>query len=384
MGSSVGSLLGGAAGFAIGGPAGAQLGMGLGGAAGNLLGGSAQGGAAAGAQGNAGSSIYGAGQQAQGMAQFKPVGITNNFGTSTFGFDPYGQLTSAGYTLSPELQAIQNRVISQAGAYDPTQVAQAAQPLYGGASSLFNLGQQYLATSPQEAAAKAMAERQALLAPGRAAETAQLAAANYGRGTGGLGINTGTGGAPSNPLAQALYNARAKQDAELAAQADLLGQQRATYGGGLFTQGGGLLGQVPALTSAGYSPLTTQLGLASTTEAMGQQALDIGSSLGAKTSTAGANAGMLGLTGARSAAPYQIAQQSYSPLGQILGGSTQAGQFGQLGSQVGNWFGDIIGGGTGMGLLNRSSTSGDYMTNIGAYGSGPLSSGNAYTDLGIF
>ena len=378
MGSSVGGLVGGIGGAFFGQPAlGAAIGSGVGG----LIGGGAQSGAAANAQGNAGSSIYGAGQQAQGMAQFKPVGITTNFGQSTFGYDPYGQLTSAGYTLTPELKAIQNRMLSQAGTYDPTQVAQAAQPLYGGASSLFNLGQQYLATSPQEAAAKAMAERQALLAPGRAAEEARLGTTNFGRGTGGLAVNTGTGGAPSNPLAQALFNARAKQDAELAAQADLLGQQRAAYGAGLFQTGGGLLGQVPALTTAGYSPLQTQLGLASTTEAMGQQALDIGSALGAKTSSAGANAGMLGLTGARAAAPYQVEQQSYSPLGQILGGTSgQAAQMGQIGGNIGNWFGDLIGGGSGMGLLNSSSSSGNYMNAIGATGSGPLSSGNAYAN----
>ena len=153
MGSSVGSLLGGAAGAFIGGPAGAAIGMGLGGAAGNILGGTMQGGSSAQAQGRAGNSIYGAGQYGQMSSQFNPIGITTNFGKSYFTRDPNtGQLTEAGYTLDPRLQKLSEATLASAGAYNPSQVGQAAQPLYGGASSLFNLGQQYLATSPEQAA----------------------------------------------------------------------------------------------------------------------------------------------------------------------------------------------------------------------------------------
>ena len=47
---------------------------------------------------------------------------------------------------------------------------------------------------------------------------------------------------------------------------------------------------------------------------------------------------------------------------------------------IGDWFGDMIGGGSGMGLLNRSATSGDFMNAIGATSSGPLSSSNAYAN----
>ena len=359
MGSSIGGLVGGVAGSFFGAPTvGAALGSGIGG----LIGGGAQGGSAAGAAGNAGSSIYNAGQQAQQMAQFRPVGVTTNFGQSTFGFDPSGQLTSAGYTLDPRLQGIQGRLLTQAEAYRPEDIAAAAQPLMGGAQGLFNLGQQYIAQSPQEAAQRYMAQQQGLLAPSRAAEEARLASANFGRGTGGLGINTGTGSAPSNPLAQALFNARAQQDLQLASQAEQEGRAQTAFGAGLFQQGGGLLGQVPALTTAGYSPLQTQLGLASTTEAMGQQALDIGSALGARQSTAGASAGQLGLLGAVRAAPYQVEQQSYNPLAQVLGGTSgqlgQAGaQLGAVGGQIGNWFGDLIG---------NPMTSFRYGTNLGS------------------
>lgn len=375
MGSSVGGLVGGIGGAFFGQPAlGAAIGSGVGG----LIGGGSQGRAASSAQGAAGSSIYGAGQQAQQMAQFRPIGMTTNFGQSTFGFDPSGQLTSAGYTLDPRLQGIQGNLLSQAQAYRPEAIGIAAQPLMGGAQGLFNLGQQYIAQSPQEAAQRYLSQQQGLLQPGRAADIARMSAANYGRGTGGLGVNTGTGGGPSNPLAQALFNAQSRQDQEIAARAEQEGRAQALYGADLYRQGAGLLGQVPALTTAGYSPLQTQLGLASTTEGMGQQALDLGSTLGARQSTAGANAGQLGLLGARGAAPYQVEQQSYSPLGQVLGGTS--GQLGQVGGQIGNWFGDLIGGGKGMGLLNASSSSQDYMKNIGATSSGPLSSANAYAN----
>jgi hypothetical protein len=302
--------------------------------------------------------------------------MTTNFGTSTFNG------AQGGYQLSPQLQSIQQRLFAQTGAYDPTQVAQAAQPLYGGAQSLFGLGQQilpsqyntassqqaqalasqyqqamqgllpssyqsavspeaqaaaqqyqqyssmlaptslqtgaspqaqayaqqlqglssqlipssfqsqaspqaqayaqqlqglssqlipsslqaqaspeaqaytqqlqnlssqfapttiatsaspeaqalaqqfqqtgagYLSQTPEQARAEYMRTQQAALAPGRAAEEARLATANYGRGTGGLGVQTGTGTAPSNPLAQALFNARGQQDLQLATQAE--------------------------------------------------------------------------------------------------------------------------------------------------------------------
>jgi hypothetical protein len=347
MGSSIGGLVGGIAGSVIPG-LGTGIGAALGSGIGGLLGGSSQGGSAARASGAAGSSIYGAGQQAQQMAQFRPVGVTTGFGQSRFGFDPSGQLTSAGYTLDPRLQGIQGRVLSQAEQYRPEDIAAAAQPLMGGAQSLFGLGQQYLAESPQAAAQRYISQQQGLLAPMRAAEEARLATANFGRGTGGLGVQTGTGSAPSNPLAQALFNARAQQDLQLASQAQQEAQKQIAFGSGLFQQGGGLLGQVPALTTAGYSPLQTQLGLASTTEAMGQQAMDIGSALGARQSTAGASAGQLGLLGARGAAPYQVEQQSYNPLAQVLGGTSgqlgqAGGQIGQVGGQIGNWFGDLIG-----------------------------------------
>lgn len=315
-----------------------------------------------------------AADKASAMAQFNPYGMTTNFGTSTF------EGGKGSYQLSPELQAIQNRLFAQTGQYDPTQVAQAAQPIYGGAQSLFNLGQQYLAKSPEQAAQDYMTQQQGLLAPGREAAQARLGTTNFARGTGGLAVNTGTGGAPSNPAAQALYNAQARQDLELAAQAEQAGMARTKFGAGLFGTGGELLGQVPALTTAGYKPLGAQLELLGTTEKLGQQPFLLSQDLANQYAQAGARAGQLYLQPQAAAANAYSQYQGYSPMGTALSGAGSAlGGMGGMSAGSG-WFGDLIGGGSGMGLLNSSTSSQGYMNSIGAYGSGPLSSGNAYAN----
>ena len=315
-----------------------------------------------------------AADKASGMAQFKPYGMSTAFGTSAF--TPEG---AGSYTLSPELQAIQQRLFGAAGQYDPTQVAQAAQPIYGGAQSLFNLGQQYLAKSPEQAAQDYMTQQQGLLAPSREAAQARLGTTNFARGTGGLAVNTGTGGAPSNPAAQALYNAQARQDLELAAQAEQAGMARTKFGAGLFGTGGELLGQVPTLTTRGYAPLEAQLGLLGTTEKMGQQPFQLSQELAGRYAQAGANAGQLYLSPQQAAAQAYSQYQGYSPMGTALSGAGSA--MGGMGGSAGSgWFGDLIGGGKGMGLLNSATSSQDYMNKIGAYGSGPLSSSNPYAN----
>jgi hypothetical protein len=367
MGGSVGGILGGIAGgvggFALSGgnPMGAMAGYSLGSGLGSAIDGPPD---VSGAYADAASQQAAAAQRAADMAQFRPIGVTTGFGASKFDYNGQGILSGASYELTPELKAIRDRALAAAGQYNPEQLGQYAQPLYGAGAGLLNLGQQYLAQSPEQAAAQAMAQRQGLLAPGRAAEDARLAAANYGRGTGGLGVNTGTGSAPANPLAQALYNARAQQDAELAAQADLLGQQRTTFGSGLLTSGAGVLGQVPTLTSAGYAPLTTQLGMASTVEGLGQQALDIGSALGQKVSTAGANAGQSLLTGSLASAQTNlagnVAQSGINAAANTSLMNSLGGVFGSLGSMggansmTGSWFDNLLGNQSTASLYNTN------------------------------
>lgn len=282
------------------------------------------------------------------QAAFQPFGITTGFGSSQFATDPKtGRVTSAGYTLDPRLAGIQGNISNLMTGYDPNQVGQAAQPLYGATQGLFNLGQQYIAQSPQEAAQRYMSQQQGLLQPGRAADFAKLSATNYGRGTGGLGINTGTGGGPSNPLAQALFNAQARQDLELAARSEQEGRSQALFGADLYTRGAGLLGQVPTLTSAGYNPLRTQLGLFSDIEKLGMTPYEMSLGLGKTVSDAGFRQGELVMSGERQAAPSSLAYSSYSPGGQFLQSTGQSlmsmggGQLPQ--SATGSWFDNLLG-----------------------------------------
>lgn len=283
---------------------------------------------------------YAADQAAQ-AARFTPVGITTNLGSSNFTYNPDGTIASAGYTLDPRLQNIQNSIYGQAGAYDTQQLAQAAQPLYGAGSSLFNLGQQYLATSPEQASQDWMKQQQGLLAPGREQQLAGLHNQQFQTGRTGLatGGTTAGGMQQTNPELAAYYNSLAQQNSTLASQADAYGQQRATFGAGLFGTGANLLGQVPALTTAGYSPLQTQLGLVGSIEGMGQQPFDLSTALGAKQATAGANVGSALLQGGISAAKTQQAGNQYS-----FGGAALQG----LGSNqaLNSWFQNQIGGNT--------------------------------------
>jgi hypothetical protein len=300
----------------------------------SLGGGLISGGKAADAARGQAEALRAAADRASAMAQFRPMGMTTAFGSSQFADDGTGS-----YTLSPELKAIQDRLFGAAGQYDPTQTGAMAQPLTGGAQSLFNLGQQYLATSPEQAAQQYMSQQQALLAPSREADLARLQTTNFGRGTGGLGVNTGTGGAPSNPLAQALFNAQGRQDLQLAAQADEAGMARARFGAGLFGTGGELLGQVPRLTTAGYAPLETQLGLLGTTERLGQQPFMLSQDLANQYSQAGARAGQLYLQPQQAAANAYSQYQGYSPMGSALSG---IGSGISPGGSAGSWFSGLF------------------------------------------
>lgn len=349
MGSSIGGLVGGVAGSFFGAPTvGAALGSGIGG----LIGGSEQAGSAASAAGNVGSNIYNAGQYGQRASMFRPIGITTNFGKSNFTYNPQtGQLESAGYTLDPRLQGISDTTLASAAAYNPSQVGEAAKPLYGAASSLFNLGQGYLATSPEQAKADYMSSQLAALAPSREQQLAGIRNNLFQTGRTGLATGgTTTGMAATNPELAAYYNSIANQNLNLAAGAEQAAQQRQSFGAGLFGTGGQLLGQVPTLTSAGYSPLSTMLSTANTIEGMGQNAFDLSTSLGAGQSTANANAAKYGLAGAAGAADYMYKNQSYNPLGSILSAGNTPGAAASNVSTLGNWFGDLIGGGTNRGV----------------------------------
>ena len=103
-------------------------------------------------------------------AQFRPIGMTTRFGTSQFQVDPVtGQLTSAGYTASPGVLEAQNRLVALGN--QGLAQAEAAQgqfaPLQTGAQNLFNLGNQYIAQSPEAVAQNYLNQQMSLLQPGR-------------------------------------------------------------------------------------------------------------------------------------------------------------------------------------------------------------------------
>jgi len=261
-----------------------------------------------------------AGREAAEAARFRPVGITTRFGSSNFQFDPEGYVTGAGYNVSPELRAYQDRLMSLTG-QGLTQAEQAqAQyaPLTGAASGLFNLGQQYLAQSPEQVAADYMAKQQALLAPGRDRESAALATRLQNTGRGGLAIAQGGGLMAANPEQAALANARAMQDLQLAAQANQAGQQQVQFGQGLFGAGAGLLGNYYSGQNAALSPFQSTLGLTGTIENLGQNALDIGSTLGGRSMSSGAANALL--QSGMGAAQTAQAANAYNPFGAALQG----------------------------------------------------------------
>ena len=331
--------------------------QGLGSLLGGLVqgaGGLAQGGTSAAAAEEQARMISQATGQAVGGSQFRPIGTTTRFGTSQFQVDPTtGQLTSAGYQLTPELKAMQDRVMALTG-QGLTEAEQAGgryAPLTTGAQGLFGLGQQYLAQSPQQVAADYMAKQQDLLAPSRERQLAQLQTQLFNTGRGGLSVG-GTGMRPgggqglraSSPEMEAYYNALAQQDAQLAAGAQQAGQQQVQFGAGLMGTGANLLGAYGQGLTGAYAPFSTGIGVGTSLEALGQQPFSISQELAKLSSASGARAGELGIRGTTAAATARLPSMQYNPLARALvgaGGNTQFGNV--LGQVAGNALPGLLG-----------------------------------------
>jgi hypothetical protein len=322
---------------------------------------------------------------------FRPVGMTTRFGTSRFTeeIDPrtgIPRVTGASYEVSPELLAIQNRLMGLTGGAltSAEEAAAAGQPLGAAAQGLFSLGGQLLPTDLSRAASpEAMAqaqrmyglagqvtptaydpraaaqsyynEAQAMMDPARQREEQRLGASVFGRGRAGLNIS-GQG----QPELFALSQARGEQDLALAAQArerarqelqqdiglgtqlgmqGLSTQQQAenlararfaedlSQGAGLFGTGASLLGQQYALPTQALGPLQTYLGTIGSVEEMGQQPFQLGMALGGQSQQAGQAAGGLLGAGLSQAAQTQFAgqQAASSQLSGLLGGLLSAG-----------------------------------------------------------
>jgi len=288
-------------------------------------------------------------------ARFRPIGITTRFGSSNFQYGipgvsapvatdfatpeefaaaqtayqtrlgQEGRVTGAGYTLDPALRAYQERFLGLAGRGVTTaeQAQQQFAPLQQGAQGLFGLGQQYLAQSPEQAAQQYMAGQQNLLAPGRERQMAQLQNQLFQTGRGGLSVGaTGTrpsgvaGLGASSPELEAYYNAIAQQDAQLAAGAEQAGMQRSTFGAGLLGTAGNLLTQGYGGQAAALGPYQAYLSGATGLEALGQDPLNLGSSLGGR--IANPQGGQALLSGGMAAAGSNAAANAYNPFATAL------------------------------------------------------------------
>jgi len=251
-----------------------------------------------------------AAQLAAEEARFRPVGISTRFGQSQFQYGPEGRLSGASYTTSPEIQALQDRLSALYG--DSLGLAeQAVAP----AQTLFGLGQQYLAQSPEQARNQYLQEQYAMLDPIRQREEQRLGASVFGRGRAGLNI-----GDVGQPELAALATARRTQDLQLAAQAEQEARNRINFGTGLF-------GEAAKLGTTALSPFQTQFGVSQLLEQAGQQPLDIGAQLGGRTATAGASAGRSLLEGGMQAAQTRLGGQQQQIAANQLAGQNLMNSF---------------------------------------------------------
>lgn len=249
-----------------------------------------------------------AGKAYQSSVQFRPVGTTNTFGTTNYTYNPQGQLETAGYSLSPELQALTNRGIGDAGGSG----LQFADQATAGGLRLGDLSQQYLATSPEQAAQDYIQSRYALLKPSQDQAYAEMQQRLANTGRGGLSVAQGGDLMSANPEAAAYYNALAQRDAALAAEADQYGRERIKFGADL--QGQGL-----KLGASAYAPSQAGLQFAQGVEGLGQGNLALGLDIGGMRTNAAAMGaqGMLGAQSAANQSRYQ-ADKMGSPFSSFL------------------------------------------------------------------
>jgi hypothetical protein len=185
-----------------------------------------------------------------------------------------------------------------------------------------------------------MAKQQQLLQPSRDMAQSKITQNLFNTGRGGLSTAQGGNLGNANPEQQAYYNALAQQDLQLAADAMAQGRAQTQFGAGLF----GLGSQA---ATAGYSPIQTQIGLASNLEQLGQGTLDTGAMLGGRVAQGGAAAGQSLLQGGTNAARTMQQATGYSPLGSTLQGlagnsnftNSLAGLFKPQGTGYGGGFG---------------------------------------------
>ena len=297
------------------------------------------------------------------QAKFTPFGIAGSlFAQPKYSVDAEGRPT-VDLGINPEFRAYQNRLMGLAGG-GLTQAEQAGQqyaPLSGAATGLFNLGQKYLAQTPEEVAQQYMIKQQDLLAPTRERQLAELRNRGFQTGREGLSVG-GTGLRPggglglsaTNPEMEAYYNALAQQDAQLAAGAQEAGQRQVAFGTGLFGQGANLLNQYQTGQVGALSPFQAYLAATQGIESLGQSPLDIGAQLGGRAATAGAQAGQSLLIGGTNAARTMQPANALNPFARTI---SNLGENREFTSGLGKLFGGG-GGGSPLDYGGYGSTAG--------------------------
>jgi hypothetical protein len=127
----------------------------------------------------------------------------------------------------------------------------------------------------------------------------------------------------TSPEMAAYYNSIAQSNLALAAQADQEARNRITYGAGLFDTGAGLQNKYYAGQTAAYSPFATAMDTSTGLESLAQQPMNLGTSIGAKTTAATAQAGNLLSQGITNAAATMYPSNAYSASGNFLSGVAQ-------------------------------------------------------------
>lgn len=309
-------------GAAVGGPVGAQIGGAIGGA----IAGRQQ-------QRQAGETAaqYAARMQQLGQQGFfRPVATKTYFGQSQFKVDPVtGAVTSASYTPTESVQEQQGRfgVLMGQGLTAAEDVVPFAKQYAAPAQGLFNLGQQYLAESPEEARQRYMQQQMDVLRPYDIEEEERLARTAFGRGAAGLSV-----GAGGNPLLKQLQEQRNRRNLQIAAQADPFAQQQIQFGTEQLSKAGGLMGTGYNLMQGALAPyesyLANQARLDELARLSLQQGLDIGSAaIGGQQYAANLGKDAAGVTARQQLAAGEAKNQAMQGL---LGNTELMGQVGGL------------------------------------------------------
>lgn len=285
-------------------------------------------------------------QQAPG---FTPYGVSTGFGTSTF--DTAGK--TAGYTLTPEMQAFRDKYYGAATAAMPS----AQQTAYANQVRDYGQGVFNQATGMDTGAMTQdyYNKQLALLQPGRAQEASTLSDQMFGTGRTGLGVGMGQGYV--NPQQYALAQAREQQNASLALSAEDRARQIQQQ---QISQGLNLYGLGTSLATSPYDTANQLFGYGANIENLGGNALNIGSNIGTLSAQGGNQAANINNVSNQQAYLNNLSQSNAwgNAAGQAIGG------FGKLYSAPSG-----AAGGTGIGGVNPYNTGVFGSYNIGgAYG----------------